>query len=165
MKIRRGRKVDFLNMEIHRLGEENTGPLAATRVGGLQRLECHSKLKADRYNRISKIDFNLYQAHAFEICIKTFEKKEVTIHTLPRLKCIRLVYERSSLPCINISVQIELTKKKRKKEIKQKMGVAIIDPTCINIGRLERTEPNLIHFTWGVGSIHTFKIDSSKGLI
>ena len=76
MKIRRGRKVDFQNMEIHRLGEENTRPLAATRVGGLQRLECHSKLKADRYNRISKIDFNLHQAHAFEICIKTFEKKK-----------------------------------------------------------------------------------------
>ena len=25
------------------------------------------------------------------------------------------------------------------------MGVAI-DPTCINMGRLERKEPNLIHF-------------------
>jgi len=29
-----------------------------------------------------------------------------------------------------------------------KMGVAI-DPTCIHIGRLERTEPNLIRFKWG----------------
>ena len=24
-----------------------------------------------------------------------------------------------------------------------------IDPTCINIGRLDRTEPNLLHFKWG----------------
>jgi len=35
--------------------------------------------------------------------------KEVTIHTLPHLKCIRLASVRSSLPCINIGVRIELT--------------------------------------------------------
>jgi len=28
------------------------------------------------------------------------------------------------------------------------MGFAI-DPTCINIGRLERTKLNLVHFKWG----------------
>jgi len=27
-------------------------------------------------------------------------------------------------------------------------GVVAIDPTCINIGRLERTESNIIHFKW-----------------
>jgi len=27
------------------------------------------------------------------------------------------------------------------------------EPTCINIGRLERTEPNLIHFKGAVGSV------------
>jgi len=31
-------------------------------------------------------------------------------------------------------------------------GVAI-DPTCINIRRLERTKPNLIHFKWAGGSV------------
>jgi len=30
-----------------------------------------------------------------------------------------------------------------------KMGIAI-DPTYINIGRLERTEPNIIYFKWEV---------------
>jgi len=30
----------------------------------------------------------------------------------------------------------------------RKKGVAI-DPTCMNIGRLESTEANLIHFKWG----------------
>jgi len=35
----------------------------------------------------------------------------VTIYTLPHLKCISLVSVRSSLPCINIAVRIELTKK------------------------------------------------------
>jgi len=34
---------------------------------------------------------------------------EVTIHTLPHLKCIRLVSVRSTLPCINTGVRIELT--------------------------------------------------------
>jgi len=33
---------------------------------------------------------------------------EVTIHTLPHLKCIRLVFVRLSLPSINIGVRIEL---------------------------------------------------------
>jgi len=33
---------------------------------------------------------------------------EVTIHTLPLFKCIRLVSVRSSLPFINIGVRIEL---------------------------------------------------------
>ena len=34
---------------------------------------------------------------------------EVSIYTLPHLECIRLVSVRSSLPCINIGVRIELT--------------------------------------------------------
>ena len=34
---------------------------------------------------------------------------KVTIHTLPHLKCIRLLSVRSSRPCINIGVRIELT--------------------------------------------------------
>jgi len=36
-------------------------------------------------------------------------ENEVTIHTLPHLKLIRLVPVRSSLPCINMGVRIELT--------------------------------------------------------
>jgi len=39
-------------------------------------------------------------------CISFYE---VTIHTLPFFKCIRSVSVRSSLPCINIGVLIELT--------------------------------------------------------
>jgi len=38
------------------------------------------------------------------------KSNEVTIHTLPHLKCIRLVSVRSSLPCINIDDRLELTK-------------------------------------------------------
>ena len=34
---------------------------------------------------------------------------EVTIHTLPHLKCIRSISVRSNLPCINIGVRIEMT--------------------------------------------------------
>jgi len=34
---------------------------------------------------------------------------EVTIHTLPTLKCTRLISVPSSLPCTNIGVRIELT--------------------------------------------------------
>jgi len=37
---------------------------------------------------------------------------EVTLHTLPHLKCIRLVSARSVLGCINTGVRIELTKNK-----------------------------------------------------
>jgi len=33
---------------------------------------------------------------------------EVTIRTLPHVKCIKLVSVRSILPCINIGVRIEL---------------------------------------------------------
>jgi len=33
-------------------------------------------------------------------------KYEVSIHTQPHLKCIRLVSVRSSLPCINVGVRI-----------------------------------------------------------
>jgi len=33
---------------------------------------------------------------------------EVTIYSLPDPKCVRLVSVRSSLPCINIGVRIEL---------------------------------------------------------
>ena len=40
---------------------------------------------------------------------KTYTKNEVTIHPLPHLKCIRLVSVRSSLPCINAGVRIEVT--------------------------------------------------------
>jgi len=39
------------------------------------------------------------------------------------------------------------------------MGVAI-DPTCINIGRLERTEPNLVHFIWGRRANSHFEISN-----
>jgi len=38
----------------------------------------------------------------------------VTIYTLPHLNCIRLIFERSSLPCINIDVRIGLTLKKKR---------------------------------------------------
>jgi len=48
------------------------------------------------------------------VCLQTPEKKntknELTFHTLPHLKCIRLVSVRLSLPCIYIGVQIELKK-------------------------------------------------------
>jgi len=43
------------------------------------------------------------------------QKNEVTIHTLPHLKCIRLVSVRSSLPCIHIGVRIDLIFKKEQK--------------------------------------------------
>jgi len=38
-----------------------------------------------------------------------FLNSEVTIHTLPDLKCMWLFSMRSSLPFINIGVRIELT--------------------------------------------------------
>jgi len=49
-----------------------------------------------------------------QICRLRIESKrnELTIHTLPHLKCISLVSVGSSLPCINMGVRIELTYKK-----------------------------------------------------
>jgi len=52
-----------------------------------------------------------YFLHA-SIIKKRKKKNEVVIYTLPHSKRIRLVSVRSSLPCINIGMQIKLTKKR-----------------------------------------------------